>query len=66
MLGCRVNQEDFITVNHEMGHIQYYLQYSKQSFFFRNSNNCFSFLVHFITNSLTPSPLVTFHIAVLL
>ena len=39
MLGCRVNQEDFITVNHEMGHIQYYLQYSDQSYFFRTGAN---------------------------
>ena len=38
MLGCRVNQEDFITVNHEMGHIQYYLQYSDQSYFFRTGD----------------------------
>merc|ERR1712025_1191945 len=35
----RVNQEDFITVNHEMGHIQYFLQYSKQSYFFRTGAN---------------------------
>ena len=33
---CRVNQEDFITVNHEMGHIQYFLQYKDQSYFYRN------------------------------
>jgi len=35
----RVNQEDFITVNHEMGHIQYFLQYSGQSYFFRTGAN---------------------------
>jgi len=35
----RVNQEDFITVNHEMGHIQYYLQYSDQSYFYRTGAN---------------------------
>jgi len=35
----RVNQEDFITVNHEMGHIQYYLQYINQSYFFRGGAN---------------------------
>jgi len=35
----RVNQEDFITVNHEMGHIQYYLQYSGQSYFYRTGAN---------------------------
>ena len=35
----RVNQEDFITVNHEMGHIQYFLQYKNQSFFYRSGAN---------------------------
>jgi len=35
----RVNQEDFVTVNHEMGHIQYYLQYKHQPFLFRNGAN---------------------------
>ena len=34
----RVNQEDFITVNHEMGHIQYYLQYADQSYFYRTGD----------------------------
>jgi hypothetical protein len=43
MVECRVNQVDFITVNHEMGHIQYYLQYSKQSYLFRTGDNYFSF-----------------------
>jgi len=35
----RINQEDFVTVNHEMGHIQYYLQYKNQSFLFRSGAN---------------------------
>merc|ERR1712106_912532 len=35
----RVNQEDFVTVNHEMGHIQYYLQYKNQSYFYRTGAN---------------------------
>jgi len=34
-----VNQEDFETVNHEMGHIQYFLQYKHQSYLFRNGAN---------------------------
>ena len=35
----RVNQEDFVTVNHEMGHIQYFMRYRNQSFLFRNGAN---------------------------
>jgi hypothetical protein len=35
----RVNQEDFVTVNHEMGHIQYYLQYKNQSYLYRSGAN---------------------------
>jgi len=35
----RVNQEDFVTVNHEMGHIQYYLQYKNQSYLYRGGAN---------------------------
>ena len=34
-----VNKEDFVVVNHEMGHIQYFLQYKKQSFLFRHGAN---------------------------
>jgi len=34
-----VNQEDFVIVNHEMGHIQYYLQYKHQSFLYREGAN---------------------------
>ncbi len=35
----RVNQEDFFTVNHEMGHIQYYLAYKNQSYLYRAGAN---------------------------
>jgi len=35
----RVNQEDFVTVNHEMGHIQYYLQYKNLPHLFRTGAN---------------------------
>jgi len=34
-----VNQEDFVTVNHEMGHVQYFMQYKNQSVLFRNGAN---------------------------
>ena len=35
----RVNDEDFVTVNHEMGHIQYYMNYKNLSFLFREGAN---------------------------
>jgi len=35
----RVNQEDFVTVNHEMGHVQYFLQYKNHSYFYRSGAN---------------------------
>ena len=35
----RVNQEDFITVNHEMGHVQYFMQYKHLPYFYRNGAN---------------------------
>jgi len=35
----RVNQEDFVTVNHEMGHIQYFMNYKKQPYIFRTGAN---------------------------
>ncbi|CAL1265728.1 unnamed protein product [Larinioides sclopetarius] len=35
----RVNMEDLITVHHEMGHIQYYLQYAHQPLVFREGAN---------------------------
>lgn len=34
-----VNMEDFITVHHEMGHIQYYLLYKDQPITFRGGAN---------------------------
>jgi len=34
-----VNMEDLITVHHEMGHIQYFQQYSHQPVPFRNGAN---------------------------
>ncbi|EFA05307.1 angiotensin-converting enzyme [Tribolium castaneum] len=34
-----VNFEDFITIHHEMGHIQYFLQYAKQPITFREGAN---------------------------
>ena len=34
------NQEDFVTVNHEMGHIQYYMNYNNLSYLlFRDGAN---------------------------
>ena len=35
----RVNQEDFVTVNHEMGHIQYYMNYKNHSYLYRDGAN---------------------------
>lgn len=35
----KVNMEDLITVHHEMGHIQYYLQYKYQPVMFREGAN---------------------------
>lgn len=34
-----VNFMDFITAHHEMGHIQYYLQYKDQPFIYRDGAN---------------------------
>ncbi|CAG7830987.1 unnamed protein product, partial [Allacma fusca] len=34
-----VNQEDLVTVHHEMGHIEYFMQYAKQHFIFRDGAN---------------------------
>ncbi|KRT84530.1 Peptidase [Oryctes borbonicus] len=34
-----VNMEDLISLHHEMAHIQYYLQYSKQPFLYRDGSN---------------------------
>merc|ERR1739838_1289875 len=35
----KVNEEDFVTVNHEMGHIQYFMRYRNQPFLFRTGAN---------------------------
>jgi len=35
----RVDQDDFVTVNHEMGHIQYFLQYKNLSHLYRTGAN---------------------------
>ena len=34
-----VNQEDLITIHHEMGHIQYFMQYRAQPQMFRDGAN---------------------------
>ena len=34
-----VKQQDFITVNHELGHIQYAMQYKNLSFYYREGAN---------------------------
>lgn len=34
-----VNREQLRTVHHEMGHVQYYLQYRSQPFVFRSGAN---------------------------
>ncbi len=35
----QVTEEDFVTVNHEMGHIQYFMRYRNQSYLFRSGAN---------------------------
>lgn len=35
----QIRMEDFITIHHEMGHIQYYMQYADQPLTFRNGAN---------------------------
>ena len=34
-----VSEDDFFVVHHEMGHIEYYMSYSGQPYFFRNGAN---------------------------
>ena len=34
-----INQDDFVTVHHEMGHIAYYQQYKEQPFAYREAPN---------------------------
>ncbi|RZB38755.1 hypothetical protein BDFB_008530 [Asbolus verrucosus] len=36
---AQVNFKDFTTIHHEMGHIQYFMQYAKQPYSFRNGPN---------------------------
>lgn len=35
----RINMEDFITIHHEMGHVQYFMQYAQQPVIFRDGAN---------------------------
>lgn len=35
----KVNMEDFVTIHHEMGHIQYYIQYKNQPYALRTGAN---------------------------
>lgn len=35
----RVDLEDFVTIHHEMGHIQYYILYKNQPYIFRGGPN---------------------------
>jgi peptidyl-dipeptidase A len=35
----KVNMEDFVTIHHEMGHIQYYIQYKDQPYALRSGAN---------------------------
>lgn len=35
----QIDQKDFVTVHHEMGHIQYYIQYASQPLPFRSGAN---------------------------
>jgi DNA-directed RNA polymerase beta subunit len=45
-----INLEDLVTIHHEMGHIQYYLQYADKPLQFRNgANNGDALLVAFYT-----------------
>ena len=38
-LCVKVNMEDLVTVHHEMGHIQYYMNYVNQPVLFRGGAN---------------------------
>ncbi len=35
----QVNQNDLITVHHEMGHVEYFIAYQNQPYAFRNGAN---------------------------
>lgn len=45
-----VNMEDLITIHHEMGHVQYYLQYKNQPVPFRRGANSGSHYFKYIYN----------------
>ena len=34
-----INMDEFVTIHHEMGHIQYYLQYKDQPYIYRGGAN---------------------------
>ena len=34
-----ITEEDFVTVHHEMGHVEYYMQYKNQPFVYRDGAN---------------------------
>ena len=36
---ANINDDDFKTIHHEMGHIQYYMQHRKQTFLYRSGAN---------------------------
>ena len=36
---AKVNMKDFVSMHHEMGHIQYFLQYKNQPKVFRDGAN---------------------------
>ena len=35
----KIDHEDLVTVHHEMGHIQYFMEYEHQPFVYRNGGN---------------------------
>ena len=44
-----VTHEDLVTVHHEMGHIQYFMEYAHQPYMYRNGGNPGNFR-HFYSN----------------
>ena len=47
-----INLEDLVTIHHEMGHIQYYLQYADKPLQFRNGANNGNFLRTLVDSSI--------------
>ena len=45
----KVTHEDLVTVHHEMGHIQYFMEYAHQPYMYRNGGNPGN-LRHFYSN----------------